>query len=118
MKQVPVITPAEAAGLVRDGAVLMAGGFGMTGNPVHLLHALAESGVRGLTYVGNNVGEPGLGGGDPWNLLHVVSRFGGWSRDAYCSSSMTAASPCPTPTHSVASPWRMRSPASARRRIS
>ena len=63
MKQVPRITPVEAARLVRDGAVLMAGGFGMTGNPVHLLHALAETGVRGLTYVGNNVGEPGLGGG-------------------------------------------------------
>jgi 3-oxoacid CoA-transferase len=41
----------------------MAGGFGMTGAPVHLLHALAERGTRGLTFIGNNVGEPGLGGG-------------------------------------------------------
>lgn len=41
----------------------MAGGFGMTGNPVHLLHALAERGTGGLTYIGNNVGEAGLGGG-------------------------------------------------------
>lgn len=41
----------------------MAGGFGMTGHPVHLLHALAASGVRGLTYIGNNVGEADLGGG-------------------------------------------------------
>lgn len=49
--------------LVKNGDVLMAGGFGMTGNPVHLLHALAESGVSGLTYIGNNVGEVGLGGG-------------------------------------------------------
>ncbi|MGZ8376033.1 MAG: 3-oxoacid CoA-transferase [Gemmatirosa sp.] len=63
MREVPRITAAEAARLVKDGDVLMAGGFGMTGNPVHLLHALAERGVRGLTYVGNNVGEPGLGGG-------------------------------------------------------
>ena len=63
MKDVPQITPAEAAGLVERGAVLMAGGFGMTGNPVHLLHALAETDVTGLTYIGNNVGEPGLGGG-------------------------------------------------------
>ncbi|GJG88073.1 succinyl-CoA--3-ketoacid-CoA transferase [Gemmatimonadetes bacterium T265] len=63
MRDVPQITAAEAARLVKDGDVLMAGGFGMTGNPVHLLHALAETGVRGLTYVGNNVGEPGLGGG-------------------------------------------------------
>jgi 3-oxoacid CoA-transferase, B subunit/3-oxoacid CoA-transferase, A subunit len=63
MKHVPLITAAEAAAKVREGAVLMAGGFGMTGNPVHLLHALAERGTRELTYIGNNVGEPGLGGG-------------------------------------------------------
>lgn len=35
----------------------------MTGNPVHLLNALAETDTNNLTYVGNNVGEPGLGGG-------------------------------------------------------
>lgn len=63
MKHVPQITPEEAARLVPTGAVLMAGGFGMTGSPVHLLHALAETDVGGLTYIGNNVGEPGLGGG-------------------------------------------------------
>lgn len=63
MKQVPIISAAEAAALVKDGDVIMGGGFGMTGNPVHLLHALAERGTRGLTFIGNNVGEPGLGGG-------------------------------------------------------
>ncbi len=63
MKTVPQITAAEAAALAPEGAVLMAGGFGMTGNPVHLLHALAERGTRNLTFIGNNVGEPGLGGG-------------------------------------------------------
>ncbi len=63
MKPVPVLSLPEAAALVKDGDVLMAGGFGMTGNPVHLLHALAEAGVKDLTYIGNNVGEPGLGGG-------------------------------------------------------
>ena len=35
----------------------------MTGNPVHLMHALAEAGTGDLTYVANNVSEPGLGGG-------------------------------------------------------
>jgi len=63
MKNVPQITAAEAAALVKDGDVLMGGGFGMTGNPVHLLHALAETDVKNLTYIGNNVGEAGLGGG-------------------------------------------------------
>lgn len=60
---VPQISVEEAAAKVPEGAVLMAGGFGMNGNPVHLLHALAESGVGGLTLISNNVGEVGLAGG-------------------------------------------------------
>ena len=63
MKHVPRITAQEAAALVPDGAVIMAGGFGMTGNPIHLFHALAERDVHNLTLISNNVGEPGLGGG-------------------------------------------------------
>ena len=63
MKTVPVITAAQAAEKIASGSVIIAGGFGMTGNPVHLLHALAETDVNELTYIGNNVGEPGLGGG-------------------------------------------------------
>ena len=63
MKQIPIISSREAAEKVKSGDTLIAGGFGMTGNPVHLLHALAETDTRDLTYVGNNVGEPGLGGG-------------------------------------------------------
>ena len=63
MKTVPVITAAQAAEKIANGSVIIAGGFGMTGNPVHLLHALAETDTNGLTYIGNNVGEPGLGGG-------------------------------------------------------
>jgi 3-oxoacid CoA-transferase len=63
MKHTPQITCAEAAALVKDGDVIMVGGFGMTGNPVHLLHALAETPIKHLTYIANNVGEPGLGGG-------------------------------------------------------
>ncbi len=63
MKQLPQITPAEAAALVRPGDTVMVGGFGMTGNPTQVLHALAETGVGDLTYIANNVGEPGLGGG-------------------------------------------------------
>ncbi|MEF2277295.1 3-oxoacid CoA-transferase [Deinococcus sp. YIM 134068] len=63
MKRVPVITPQEAAAMVGSGQTLLVGGFGMTGNPVHLTHALAELPTRDLTYVANNVSEPGLGGG-------------------------------------------------------
>jgi len=63
MKTVPQITAEKAATLINNGDTLLVGGFGMTGNPVHLLHAIAETDARDLTYVGNNVGEPGLGGG-------------------------------------------------------
>ncbi|MFI5156925.1 MAG: 3-oxoacid CoA-transferase [Chitinophagales bacterium] len=63
MKETNQITAKEAAGLVRDGDIILGGGFGMTGNPVYLLHALAEKGTRNLTFIGNNTGEPGLGGG-------------------------------------------------------
>lgn len=63
MKQVPQITAAQAAALVKDGDILLGGGFGMTGNPVHLLHALANTSTKNLTFIGNNVGEPNLGGG-------------------------------------------------------
>jgi 3-oxoacid CoA-transferase len=63
MKIVPQITATEAAAKVKDGDIIFGGGFGMTGNPVHLLHALAKTKTKNLTYIGNNVGEPNLGGG-------------------------------------------------------
>ena len=63
MKQLPQISPSEAAALVKTGDTILVGGFGMTGNPTQILHALAETDVGGLTYIANNVGEPGLGGG-------------------------------------------------------
>ncbi len=63
MKRVPQVSAEAAARLVQSGAVMMVGGFGMTGSPVHLLHALAETDARDLTYIANNIGEPGLGGG-------------------------------------------------------
>lgn len=63
MKLLPQITPLEAAALVKSGDTVLVGGFGMTGNPTQVLHALADSDVSRLTYIANNVGEPGLGGG-------------------------------------------------------
>lgn len=63
MKQVPQITAKEAATLVKDGDIILGGGFGMTGNPVHIIHALAETNTKDLTFIANNVGEPNMGGG-------------------------------------------------------
>ena len=59
----PQITLEQAAAKVRPGDALIVGGFGMTGNPTNIMHAIAETDVAGLTYIGNNVGEPGLAGG-------------------------------------------------------
>jgi 3-oxoacid CoA-transferase len=78
MKQVPQITAAVAAALVKDGDTIFGGGFGMTGNPVHLLHALAETGAKNLTFNGNNVGETGLGGGRflrNWQNKKMIGSF-------------------------------------------
>jgi len=63
MKNIPIISVEEAASKVKDGDTILCGGFGMTGNPVQLLNALAETSTNNLLYIGNNVGEPNLGGG-------------------------------------------------------
>jgi 3-oxoacid CoA-transferase len=63
MNKKPQLSLETAVTHIKNGDTILVGGFGMTGNPVHLLHALAETAVRNLTYVANNVGEPGLGGG-------------------------------------------------------
>ena len=55
MKIVPQITPAQAAALIKSGDTLLVGGFGMTGNPVHLVHALAETDVKVRSAVGRAV---------------------------------------------------------------
>ena len=46
-----------------DGAVILAGGFGLSGNPEHCIRAIASSGKRDLTLVSNNCGvdDQGLG---------------------------------------------------------
>ncbi len=63
MNKKPQLSLETAVSHIKNGDTILVGGFGMTGNPVHLLHALAKTDVRDLTYVANNVGEPGLGGG-------------------------------------------------------
>src|SRR4029078_7988079 len=48
---------------VRDGAVILAGGFGLSGNPENCIRGLAHMQVKNLTIVSNNCGttEKGLG---------------------------------------------------------
>src|ERR671919_765309 len=47
--------------VVRDDITIMAGGFGLCGIPEHLILALRDSGVRGLTVISNNAGVDDFG---------------------------------------------------------
>jgi 3-oxoacid CoA-transferase subunit A len=58
------VYPSAAAamdGLVKDGMMLMAGGFGLCGVPEALIDAVRASGARNLTFVSNNAGVDGIG---------------------------------------------------------
>ena len=50
----------EAAALVPDGASIMVGGFGLSGNPENLIAALHRRGTRDLTIISNNAGVDGF----------------------------------------------------------
>src|SRR4030088_3269659 len=52
---------AALAGLLRDGMLVMAGGFGLCGIPETLIVAIRDSGVKNLTVVSNNAGIDGVG---------------------------------------------------------
>ncbi len=49
------------AGLLKDGMMIMAGGFGLCGIPETLILAIRNSGVKNLTVVSNNCGVDGKG---------------------------------------------------------
>ena len=52
---------AALAGLLRDGMLIAAGGFGLCGIPEALIEAIKRAGVRTLTVVSNNAGVDGAG---------------------------------------------------------
>src|ERR671918_1053695 len=49
------------AGIVKDGMVIMAGGFGLCGIPETLIEAIRDSGAKDLTFISNNAGVDGVG---------------------------------------------------------
>ena len=56
-----VASMADALAGVKDGAVVLLGGFGAVGQPNALLDGLIELGVRDLTVVANNAGSGHVG---------------------------------------------------------
>ena len=52
---------AALAGLLFDGMIVMAGGFGLCGIPENLIAAMRLAGVRDLTVISNNCGIDGFG---------------------------------------------------------
>ena len=85
MKTVPIISAKKAASLVKDGDIILGGGFGMTGNPVNIIHELAKTKTKDLTFIANNVGEPNMGGGRLLNngqLKKMIGSFFTSNREA------------------------------------
>jgi 3-oxoacid CoA-transferase subunit A len=56
-----VINEIKSSGVLHDGVSIMVGGFGLCGIPEHLIAALRDSGVKGLTCISNNAGVDDFG---------------------------------------------------------
>jgi 3-oxoacid CoA-transferase subunit A len=80
MKKVYPDARAALAGLLKDGMMIMAGGFGLCGIPEALIQAIRESGVKNLTIVSNNAGIDGIGLGlllDTRQVKKMISSYVG-----------------------------------------
>jgi 3-oxoacid CoA-transferase subunit A len=80
MKKLYPDAAAALAGLLRDGMMIMAGGFGLCGIPETLIQAIRESGVKNLTVVSNNAGIDGVGLGlllDTRQIKKMISSYVG-----------------------------------------
>jgi 3-oxoacid CoA-transferase subunit A len=74
---------AALAGLLHDGMMIMAGGFGLCGIPEKLIAAIRESGVKNLTVVSNNAGIDGAGLGvllETRQIHKMISSYVGENR--------------------------------------
>ena len=56
MKKLYPDAAAALDGLLTDNMLIASGGFGLCGIPERLLHAIRDSGVKGLTFASNNAG--------------------------------------------------------------
>src|SRR5437764_11159559 len=80
MKKVYLDAEAALAGLLKDGMLIMAGGFGLCGIPETLIKAIRDSGVKNLTVVSNNAGVDSVGLGlllDSRQIKKMISSYVG-----------------------------------------
>jgi 3-oxoacid CoA-transferase subunit A len=80
MKKVYPDAKAALAGVLKDGMLIMAGGFGLCGIPETLILAIRDSGVKNLTVVSNNAGIDGIGLGvllDTHQIRKMISSYVG-----------------------------------------
>ncbi len=80
MKKVYPNAQAALAGLLHDGMMIMAGGFGLCGIPQSLIEAIRELGIKNLTVVSNNCGIDGVGLGillDSKQIKKMISSYVG-----------------------------------------
>jgi 3-oxoadipate CoA-transferase alpha subunit len=56
-----VSSVASAVADIPDGATVMVGGFGASGSPIELIHALVDQGAKDLTVINNNTGNGEVG---------------------------------------------------------
>src|SRR6202043_3571418 len=80
MKKVHSDAGSALAGVLKDGMMIMAGGFGLCGIPEALILAIRDSGVKNLTVVSNNAGIDGIGLGmllDTKQIKKMISSYVG-----------------------------------------
>ena len=61
MKKVYPDAKSALADVLKDGMMIMSGGFGLCGIAETLSDAIRDSGVKGLTVISNNAGVDGIG---------------------------------------------------------
>ena len=84
MKKVYPDAKAALAGVLKDGMLILAGGFGLCGIPETLILAIRESGVKNLTVVSNNAGVDGAGLGlllETRQIKKMISSYVGENKE-------------------------------------
>jgi 3-oxoacid CoA-transferase len=84
MNKVYPTSAAAMQGLLRNDMTIAAGGFGLCGIPENLIGALVDSGVKGLTIVGNNAGVDDFGMGlllKSYQVKKVIASYVGENKE-------------------------------------